>query len=166
MQMRLAPCFFRRVSRDDTPGLAGRWIRTAPSFFVAAARLLRPSSPGTGRLTTCAVDARRTSDILLRSVTAIDTCMWKFSSACIVVQSRGFGNAARGACGRHLKQPGIARAETSRDLFLRRPVDCQRPLEQRHVLQTSTERVVQPAWPRCGQAPLRNTCCVEEIGPA
>lgn len=95
--------------------------KTAPSLFVAAARLLdyAQKSPGTGRLTTCAVTCHRQFSCAVLQPSA--PASGEFSSACIVIQSMAFSLCCQGLS--KVAAPGTSqtsRAETSRDLVVDR----------------------------------------------
>ena len=138
--------------------------KTAPSLFVAAARLLDyapQKSPGTGRLTTCAVTCHRHPPARCYSHRHLHL---NNSPLLALLSSQGlFGNGGRGG-------PRVAPSQTApvlpalrhreRDVFVDRSTANDRSSRAETC---ATRRVMQPAWPRCGgQPPLRNTCRVEE----
>ena len=136
--------------------------KTAPSLFVAAARLLdyAQKSPGTGRLTTCAVTCHRHLAAQCYShrhlhlenfpLLALLSSRWHF---CCVARS-----CPKSQHPAHLKRPALRHQETSSSTG--------RPPTTARAETCATRRVMQPAWPRCGQPPLRNMLRRREIGPA
>ena len=140
--------------------------KTAPSLFVAAARLLdyAQKSPGTGRLTTCAVTCHRHLPAQCYSHRHLhlenSPLLASTSSQELFCDGRR-GRLRVAEPGPSQNSPGAARAETSRDVWSSstgRPSTSARAERERHVLQGVS---CSPRGP-VAVSPLSGTCCVEE----